>query len=265
MRVTLLSPQPDAIADWIVWVAGRTCYSQKTPSELAAEYHSGAVSKQKIERFIRDRLNEGHHSLAEHLNFTLAVEGVSRVLLAQLSRHRHISLSVQSGRYVSFDDPDMYTPRSLDEGRMGDVGEDVSGARLYAAHLNQSALVYERLLEHGFEAEDARYALPEATTVNLVLTANLRSLIDVSALRLCTLAQAEIRYLFAAIKNELRRAHPFLGSLLLIKCQRDGYCDELRNLNENCRVAPHKQRVMAVFEKYGKQDWIDRKPIEGDS
>ena len=41
----------------------------------------------------------GHRSVLEHISFTFHVEGVSRALLAQLSRHRHISLSVRSQRY----------------------------------------------------------------------------------------------------------------------------------------------------------------------
>lgn len=45
-----------------------------------------------------------HHSILEHISFTFKVTGVSRALLAQLSRHRHISLSVASQRYIPMGD-----------------------------------------------------------------------------------------------------------------------------------------------------------------
>ncbi|OYD08564.1 hypothetical protein CHM34_06985 [Paludifilum halophilum] len=40
--------------------------------------------------------------MVEHLNYTFAIEGLSRSALAQLTRHRHMSFSVQSQRYVKF-------------------------------------------------------------------------------------------------------------------------------------------------------------------
>ena len=51
--------------------------------------------------FLERIMQSGHLSVLEHAVFTFAVEGVSRVLLAQLTRHRIASFSVQSQRYVS--------------------------------------------------------------------------------------------------------------------------------------------------------------------
>ena len=52
---------------------------------------------------LRGALKSGHESVAEHASFTFAIEGVSRVLLAQITRHRLASFSVQSQRYVSYE------------------------------------------------------------------------------------------------------------------------------------------------------------------
>ena len=46
----------------------------------------------------------GHASPIEHASFTFGIEGVSRTLLAQITRHRIASFSVQSQRYVRLDD-----------------------------------------------------------------------------------------------------------------------------------------------------------------
>ena len=43
-----------------------------------------------------------HNSVLEHTSFVFHISGVSRALLAQLSRHRHISLSVASQRYINY-------------------------------------------------------------------------------------------------------------------------------------------------------------------
>jgi len=64
------------------------------------------------------------------------------------------------------------------------------------------------------------------------------------------MAQWEIRKLFALIKAEVRRTHPFLAQFLVIKCVRMGYCDEARNADEHCKVRPHKNTVFKLIDEY---------------
>ena len=45
---------------------------------------------------LRSAMSGGHLSVAEHAAFTFEISGVSRVLLAQLTRHRVASFSVNS-------------------------------------------------------------------------------------------------------------------------------------------------------------------------
>ena len=61
-------------------------------------------------------------------------------------------------------------------------------------------------------AEDARFIFPNAMQTNLIMTVNLRQLIHMSGLRLCTMAQWEIRQLFKQIRHEIFRVSPFFGS-----------------------------------------------------
>ena len=60
------------------------------------------------------------------------------------------------------------------------------------------------------------------------MTTNLRALIHMSGLRLCTMAQWEIRRLFQLIRHEVFAVSPFLGSFLAPKCVPLGYCDEIK-------------------------------------
>ena len=97
LKVTLLSHTPEVQKTCAI--AARTCYSAMHTDELAAwadEKDPGA--------FLAGVIASGHLSVLEHASFTFLVEGVSRSLLAQLTRHRIASFSVQSQRYVSLKD-----------------------------------------------------------------------------------------------------------------------------------------------------------------
>ena len=96
MNVTLirhtLSPEE------LVSLGAKLCYSKATISDLEER-----ISSQDQTAFIDKLMNMGHESIFEHASFTFGIEGVSRVLLAQLTRHRLASFSVQSQRYVSYE------------------------------------------------------------------------------------------------------------------------------------------------------------------
>ena len=78
-------------------IAGRLCYSAVGVEELDKK-----LDDLKIKDILTKIVKSGHLSVLEHASFTFAVEGVSRALLAQLTRHRIASFSVQSQRYVKF-------------------------------------------------------------------------------------------------------------------------------------------------------------------
>lgn len=152
----------------------------------------------------------GHTSVLEHISFTFHVTGVSRALLAQLSRHRHISLSVRSQRYC-------------DESVMQYVNpfkEDSEDAGVFDDMMADIANDYRILKEyHGAANEDARAVLPNACCTELYVTINARSLIEMSHLRLCTRAQREIRELFMAIKFQVAQVCPELGAWMVPSCE----------------------------------------------
>src|SRR6266550_1330744 len=107
--------------------------------------------------------------------------------------------------------------------------------------------LYGEMLGAGIPGEDARFVFPNATRTNLVMTTNLRALIHMSGLRLCTMAQWEIRRLFQLIRHEVFAVSPFLGSFLPPKCVPLGYCDEFNNRDGHCPIRPHKDRVLAAW------------------
>ena len=62
------------------------------------------LTEEKTAKFLTMLSDLGHASPIEHASFTFGIEGVSRTLLAQITRHRIASFSVQSQRYVRLDD-----------------------------------------------------------------------------------------------------------------------------------------------------------------
>lgn len=187
----------------------RTCYSHNKPSEiveLEGEKYFGSAAKDgeggtDADRLIRHIMKSGHTSTMEHINFTFAIEGVSRSLLAQITRHRHFSFSVQSQRYVKLESEaksggfDYTVPEFL-------KGDD-HGLSVYDGLMNDLQETYNKLRKMGLKAEDARYILPNAATCNLILTGNLRSILEFYSKRGSKQAQWEIRELAERIKAKV--------------------------------------------------------------
>ena len=128
-----------------------------------------------------------HLSVYEHISFTFHITGVSRALLAQLTRHRHASYSVRSQRYCSEEGFNFYVPNScwLNE----------QNNELFYDAMNDAMVHYSGLIESGMAKEDARMVLPNACCTELYITMNARALIQASHLRLCKRAQEEILFL----------------------------------------------------------------------
>ncbi|MEC0777482.1 FAD-dependent thymidylate synthase [Bacillus licheniformis] len=201
----------------IALTAIRTCYSANKPSEIVAKegvkYFGSKASDggggTDADRLFRMIVRSGHTSTLEHLSFTFAIEGVSRALLAQLTRHRvGFSFSVQSQRYVRMgsDDKiggfDYVVPESID-GKHG-------AQEIFHETTDVLQNHYDMLRRRGIPAEDARAVLPQAAATNLVMTTNLRSLLEFYSKRKPGKgAQKEIADLAEALRQEVVNVEPW--------------------------------------------------------
>lgn len=89
----------------LVASAAKLCYSASDIETLMDN-----LTEENINSFIEKLASMGHESPFEHITFTFGIEGVSRALLAQITRHRIASYSVQSQRYVDMTDFDYVIP-----------------------------------------------------------------------------------------------------------------------------------------------------------
>jgi thymidylate synthase (FAD) len=151
--------------------------------------------------------------------FTFRVEGISRVTLAQLTRHRLASFSVQSQRYVKLDNPELVIPESI---RNSSFFAEAQSSMRYMLNL------YERMMEEGIPAEDARYVTPQAVPTSLIVTMNVRELRHFFSLRCCNRAQWEIRQLADEMLKLCRKAAPTLFENAGPGCVRGG-CPEKKS------------------------------------
>jgi len=158
--------------------------------------------------YLANILRQAHESVVEHATATFYVTGVSRSLLAELSRHRHVSLSVVSQRYVDESDAATVVPPA------GNVDPVVRG-RLVEMHeeaLRSYRNIVDRLIEAGLPRKQAREAarsvLPNATETRFVVTANMRGWRDVLRRRWHLAADAEIRAFASVVLEQLRQVAP---------------------------------------------------------
>lgn len=151
-----------------------------------------------------------HFSILEHISFTFRIKGVSRALLAQLTRHRHASFSVRSQRYCREDDSEYVTPKLSKDDK-----------ELYDDFIDREKTFYQTMVNEGVKPEDARMLLPNACCTELVLTMNARALIEASGKRLCTRAQAEIREMFQKMKEQVSIYSPMIANWMVPQCEKN--------------------------------------------
>ena len=202
LKVMLLRYTPDP--DEVVALGARLCYAQADLETLRER-----VETHDQQRFIAGVMERGHLSVTEHASFTFAVEGVSRALLAQLTRHRIASFSVQSQRYVSMADGfDFVVPPSISA-----LGEEEEAEFIRQMNtMHKWYCQWQDKLGGAKEKsnEDARFVLPNAASTRLLVTMNARELMHFFELRCCNRAQWEIREMAWQMLAECRKAAPAL-------------------------------------------------------
>ncbi len=225
LKVILISHTPNP--QKVVAAAAKMCYSNSGAENILEK-----LDEEKTRKFLEHLTQLGHESPLEHITFTFAVEGVSRALLAQLTRHRMASYSVKSQRYVEEADFTYITPP--------EIAQNEDAKALYEDTMAQIGEAYEKLTEILFQKhrqemeekaakkkaiEDARFVLPNACETKLIMTFNARSLLNLFGVRCCNRAQWEIRELAEALLWQVREVAPVIFQFAGPKCV-SGPCPE---------------------------------------
>lgn len=205
LKVRLLTYTPDG--EKIVASAAKLCYARADIDTVLE-----GLTPEKTKEFLEMLTNLGHASPIEHISFTFGIENVSRALLAQITRHRLASFSVQSQRYVAEDGFDFVLPPAIEA--------NAEAKALYLETMDELAARYTKLTELLMEGtpgttadkkkaiEDARFVLPNGCTTKMMVTMNARSLLNFFNLRCCNRAQWEIRELATQMLMLVREVCP---------------------------------------------------------
>lgn len=217
MHVVLLAHTPEP--EKVVAAAAKLCYSNTGAKDLSEHLDSEAVSK-----FLTILSDLGHESPIEHMSFTFAVEGVSRVLTHQLVRHRIASYSQQSQRYVRLGAFEYVTPP--------EIAADETATEIFNKSMADAQVAYNQLVDllktkkerqliagglppqkaaqqaEKAAIEDARFVFPNACETKIVVTMNARSLMNFFRHRCCERAQWEIRALAEEMLKQVKEVAP---------------------------------------------------------
>lgn len=234
MKVELLTHTPDP--ERVIAAAAKLCYSEVGVDDILEK-----MTPEKCESFINLLVSLGHESPVEHVTFTFAIEGVSRTLLAQLTRHRIASYSVQSQRYVGKERFDYIIPpeiESVPEAKtlfleaMENDRETYKKLNEILTEKHKNTMISEGVEEKVAEKsakkkaqEDARYVLSNACDTKIVMTMNIRSLYNFFTLRCCDRAQWEIRELATEMLKLCKEVSPLLFQNAGPSCVK-GACEE---------------------------------------
>ena len=211
MKLNLIryTPEPERT----VAMSARLCYSASGAEDLEQNMSDAQVGK-----LIEKLMAMGHLSTFEHVSFSFAAEGISRVLTHQLVRHRIASYSQQSQRYVAEHGFEYIVPPA--------VAANAAAQAKFTELMSTIQHAYDELVALGVHQEDARYVLSNATETKIVVTMNARALLHFFEKRCCQRAQWEIRNLANAMLAEVRTVAPRLFANAGPTCVTGGYCTE---------------------------------------
>ena len=205
MQVKLLAYTPEP--EKTVACAAKLCYAA---ADIDTVYEG--LTEEKTASFLEMLHSIGHESPIEHASFTFGIEGLSRSLLAQITRHRIASFSVQSQRYVKENGFEFVLPPEI--AAVPEAKEAAGETEKAAARKAEKKAI-----------EDARFVLPNACTTKMICTMNARSLLNFFSHRCCNRAQWEIRELATQMLQEVKAVAPHLFEKAGPPCLR-GACPE---------------------------------------
>lgn len=186
-------------ADYLAEFAGRLCYQSWSRPNPATAANEG---------YLANILAQSHYSVLEHASATFYVAEVSRSLSHELVRHRHLSFSQVSQRYVDERNGQIITPPAI--AHDPEMSAYVRGAA--AAGQGAYASLMEMFIAMGKPRKEARQAaracLINATETKFVVTGNMRAWRDVIAKRISPGADAEMQLLARRLLEELMKIAP---------------------------------------------------------
>lgn len=188
-------------AETLLTMAGRNCYRS---------FHRPNSKTYNDDDYLRRTLfDQGHFSIAEHATATLYFTGVSRAFLAELTRHRHLSFSVESQRFINANNANFVMPPAIREHDMAAQRDFIGRAEECLADYRVTQARLEHLPKKQ-RNEAARALLPNAVETRMVVTGNLRAWHEVIQRRTQPDADAEMQEVMRLAAKQLHTVSPII-------------------------------------------------------
>lgn len=193
---------------------------------------------------INNCIKFNHTSILEHVSYTFMIEGASRSLLAQITRHRLFSFTSGSQHYIDYSKIGGFEiPIEL-------LNQPIELQEKYEESLQRSLEDYKKLIELGIDHSVARQVLPNAMRNNLIMTGNLREWCHFLNLRLCGRNTSEIQYIAYLIYKELKKYNPVVLGQVGPDCIQKGKCTQG---HKSCGIICNEEELDKRFNKLNKQ------------
>lgn len=191
---------PDMLAEF----AGRLCYWS---------FHRPNESTTRNDAYVQSVISKKHLSVIEHASATFLMLNVSRSFTHELIRHRHLSFSQVSQRYVDETSSFIVPPpllRDATDPRAAMLKRNVMGINELAHEVYDR--IYQWAIDTGATRKEARGAarsvLPTNTRTSIVVSGNMRGWFEFLEKRLSGAADAEIREVAERIYVHLENLAP---------------------------------------------------------
>jgi thymidylate synthase (FAD) len=166
-------------------------------------------------KFLKFIIQAEHTSILEHVAWTIYAENISRSLLTQLTRHRIASFTSASQHYADYSDMPFV------------VSEEATKLILIHGSLHAANFDYTTMLENNMlPREEARQVLPNASAVNLMMTINARSVLNLIKQRICRRNVEEMRIFADRLVELIGHTWPAFAKCLGPYCFYLGKCNQ---------------------------------------
>lgn len=187
----------------------------KLTMTTSMEIEEREYTKEDQIKFLRFIIQAEHTSILEHIVWTFYAKNISRSLLAQITRHRMASFTSASQHYAVYSDmPFVVSTKAWHTHKMY--------ASLQAAGYNYDYMVEFECLPR----EEARQCLPNASAVNLMMTINARSLLNMVKQRICRRNVEEMQIFASRLIDQVTLTWPAFGACLGPYCFYLGKCNQ---------------------------------------
>jgi thymidylate synthase (FAD) len=174
----------------VIELGARNCYKSENKIDVGTD-----------EKLFNQIVKQNHHSsVAEHGSITVRII-TDRTMLAQITRHRMFSYSVESQRYCNYSKDKFGSEITFI--KPYELMVDAEQEYIWSSAMYDAEIHYFALLSNGCKPEVARAVLPNSTKTEIIMTGNVRSWRNFFQLRMSNHAQSDIQHLSKLIHQAM--------------------------------------------------------------